>query len=154
AVLVEEADVLHAARDGQTAAAPPERFEDRLHLERLDAVPNAIALDRARAEAPERLVGPRVALEAEIEEAVLADLRLVRDDQREIVGAPRRRVETEVVVLAEQIVPERVDADRRLEAEVDERGRDDARLLVGAEGEEVDDRRRPLVSLRGRHEPA
>ena len=58
----------------------------------------------------------------------------------EPVGGPDGPVQAQVVALEERVVPEDVDADARVEPEVDERDRREARLVVRPEGEEVVER--------------
>jgi hypothetical protein len=58
-------------------------------------------------------------------------------------------VHAQIVPLEERVVPERVYAQAGVEAEVDERDRSEARLVLGPEGEEVVDRAGDVRALGG-----
>ena len=87
--------------------------------------------------AVEDVVRPPDADELELD-AVLAVKSDALDERRaHPIVRPERSVDTQIVALEESIVPERVDADARVEAEVDKGDRREAGLVVGPEGEEV-----------------
>src|SRR5262249_24133773 len=92
--------------------------------------------------------------DAKVDGRIFSEGDPVCDRALEPVGAEGRRVKPEVIALTEQVVPERVDADARAEAKIEERRGDDAGLLVRTEKEEIPDGRRPLILLRRRDEPA
>ena len=77
-----------------------------------------------------------------VERQVLAprEVNALGERARQPVGAPGRAVQAQIVALEERVVPEEVDPDARVEAEVDERERREPRLVVRAEREEVVER--------------
>src|SRR5688572_10320147 len=101
----------------------------------------------------EDLIGTVRPFEAQADVAVLAERDLVGDRALQPVDAEGRCVQAKVIARVEEVVPISVDADARAEAEIEEEGRKDARLLVWSEQEEVLDDARPLLLLAGRDEP-
>ncbi len=80
-------------------------------------------------------------------------MRLV-SEPAEPVDSPGRRVEPQVVALEEGVVPEHVEADARIEAEVEEREREEPHLVIRAEREEVVERGRHVGAFGGRQQGA
>jgi hypothetical protein len=84
---------------------------------------------------------------------VAVELDPIAHGQAHPVGAPGRAVEAEHVVLEDEVVPPEVETDRRLEAELEERGRDQACVAI-REREERDQHLRHVVLLGVGDEPA
>ena len=73
---------------------------------------------------------------------------------RDPVGAEVRGVRADVVLVGEGVVPEKIEADARREAEVVEGRGHDARFVLRPEGEDVEERIGPVVALGKRDDGA
>ncbi len=104
-------------------------------------------LQRRRSEAVVNLIGAADVVRAERERLGLRQMDSLFDTAGEPVGAPGRSVHAEVVAFEERVVPKKIQADTRVESEVEKYDRRDARLMIRTEGEEVVKDGRDVASL-------
>ena len=84
----------------------------------------------------------------EVQDALPVNTHALLERHRVPVGGPRLGVKAPVVVLGDGVVPENVDADARIEVELEEADRDEARLVLRPPGEKIVDLPRQLRFLR------
>ena len=124
-------------------------IEAQRHLDGGEAVAGFVPAVGARPAPVERLVGSAVVRRPEADEGVLGDGHLVLDREGQPGGTPGPYLIGEPIGGMEEPIHIAVEADAGAQAEVEERRRKNARLLRGAEGEEPQDRDRPVVLVGG-----
>jgi hypothetical protein len=120
---------------------------DDASIDAIRPVARKVAFAAFGAEAVERVIRAANGGGGERDVVVLGQIEALGDGAREPVAAPGGETQSEIVAVEPGVVPERVDADAGIEAEVDERDGHDAGLVVRTECEKIVERRRQLGSL-------